>query len=102
MSEETVDSFASLFSGPPGADQRKAREARARKERRTQLTEKQIRRRGGERTEQINFRCSADFLAKVASVKDHMTESQGTKWSVADVLEEALEMFAKANKIGAR
>ena len=59
MSDDSVDSFAALFAGPPSS-RRKAREARIQKERRAQFTDKQ-RNRGGVRTTQINFRCSPAF-----------------------------------------
>lgn len=89
MTDETIDSFANLFAGPPGAAQREAREARARKERRTQLTPKQLKR-GAVRTSQINFRCSPEFKEKAAAVQRHM----GDGWSIADVMEAALDLFA--------
>lgn len=87
MSED-VDSFAAMFSEPL-ASRRKAREVRVQKERRTQLTDKQ-RTRSAVRTEQINFRCSPAFKALVHAIKDHMGVS------VADALEEALDLLAKA------
>lgn len=89
MSEETVDDFLSMFAGPPGEAQRSAREARAKRERRTQLTKKQ-RKRGGVRTTQINFRCSPAFKADVKG----MSEFLGC--SMADVLEDALSLLAEA------
>jgi hypothetical protein len=94
MSEE-VDSFASMFSGPPGAQQRERRIERERKERRTQLTEAQ-RKRSAVRTAQINFRCSEAFKTRLKEIVD--LEGRGS--SMADVLEEALEMFAKARGYG--
>src|SRR5262245_66674033 len=92
MSEpEQIDNFASMFAGPPGERQRAARKARAKAERRTQLTEKQ-RRRGGNavRTTQINFRCSPAFRELAAGMAKHL------ECSIADVMEEALEMLAGA------
>ena len=93
MSEfSTVDSFASLFpGGRPGELQREARKARIKAERRTQLTEKQ-RRRGGNavRTTQMNFRRSPAFRELAAGVAKHL------ECSIADVMEEALEMLASA------
>ena len=86
MNEE-IDSFVSMFSGPPGDKQRKARKARLKKERRTQLTEKQ-RRRGATRTEQINFRCSPEFRALVAKL------TQQLDVSIADLMERALDLLA--------
>ncbi len=58
---------------------------------RSQLTDKQ-RNRGGVRTENINFRCSQDFKAKLAGMQEHL---EG-KPSYADILEDALDMLAKA------
>ena len=69
MNDEQVDSFTSLFPGPPGDQQREARKVRIKAERRAQLTEKQ-RRRGGNavRTTQINFRCSPAFRELAAGL----------------------------------
>ena len=86
---EEVDDFSSMFSGPPGNSQREAREARARKEKRTQLTEKQ-RQRKPTRTAQINFRCTPEFHAMAFGMQKHL----GGR-SIADVMELALEMLAK-------
>jgi hypothetical protein len=86
MNEE-IDSFVSMFSGPPGDKQREARKARMKKERRTQLTEKQ-RRRSATRTEQINFRCSPEFRALVAKLTRQLD------LSIADLMERALELLA--------
>jgi hypothetical protein len=93
--EEQVDSFASLFAGPPGDQQREARAKRIKAERRAQLTEKQ-RKRGGNavRTTQINFRCSPAFRELAAGVARHL------ECSIADVMEDALEMLAKAKGYG--
>jgi hypothetical protein len=94
MNEE-IDSFASMFDGPPGDRQREARAARKKAERRTQLTEKQ-RKRGGSaaRTDQINFRCSPTFHALAAGMAKHLD------CSIADVMEEALQMLASAKGYG--
>ena len=86
MNEE-IDSFVSMFNGPPGDKQREARKARMKKERRTQLTEKQ-RKRSATRTEQINFRCSPEFRALVAKL------AQRLDLSIADLMERALDLFA--------
>lgn len=94
MSSDEVESFASMFSGPPGASRRHAREVRAQKERRTQLTEKQ-RHRSAVRTTQINFRCSPDFKAKVDGLKSFLGQ-RGVNMSIADIMEEALDLIAKA------
>jgi hypothetical protein len=97
MSEE-IEDFASMFQGPPGEAQRSARMQRAQKERRTQMTDRQ-RKRGAERTTQINFRCSPAFLADAKAAAESMTKSSKQKVSVADVMEEALAMFMKAHNI---
>jgi hypothetical protein len=92
MNEE-VDSFASMFDGPPGAKQRASREARKKAEKRTQLSEKQ-RKRGAVRTDQINFRCSPAFHQLAAGMAKHLD------CSIADVMDEALQMLAKARGYG--
>lgn len=95
MSEE-VDSFSGMFSKGLPAARGAARKARAEKERRAQLTEAQRhRKRTAVRTEQIGFRCSPAFLADVHTVKDQLGAMRGEKLSVADVLEEALELLKK-------
>jgi hypothetical protein len=88
---EQVDSFAALFRDPPGDQQREARKARIKAERRAQLSEKQ-RRRGGHavRTTQINFRCSPAFRELAGGMAKHL------ECSIADVMEEALEALARA------
>ena len=93
MTSDEVESFASMFSGPPGASRRHTREVRAQKERRTQLTEKQ-RHRSAVRTTQINFRCSPEFKARVDGLKAFLGK-KGINVSIADIMEEALELFAK-------
>jgi hypothetical protein len=85
---EEVDSFAAMFAGPP-ASRRQAREVRVQKERRTQLTEKQRGRRG-ERTAQINFRCSPEYKARLQAIQEHLGGV-----AIADIQEEALELLAK-------
>ena len=87
---ENVDDFLGQFERP-GTKQREAKEARAKRERRTQMTVKQ-RKRGAVRTEQINFRCSAEFKAKADSLKTFLD------CSIADLLEEALELLAEASR----
>jgi predicted HicB family RNase H-like nuclease len=95
MNEE-IDSFASMFDGPPGERQREARAARKKAERRTQLTEKQRKRAGGNavRTDQINFRCSPAFHELAAGMAKHLG------CSIADVMEEALQMLASSKGYG--
>ena len=89
--DQQVNSFTSLFAGPPGDQQREARKVRIKAERRAQLTEKQ-RKRGGNavRTAQINFRCSPAFRELAAGVAKHL------ECSIADVMEDALDMLASA------
>jgi hypothetical protein len=92
MSEtEKVEPFHTMFAEPPGERQREARKARIKAERRTTLTERQ-RRRGGHavRTTQINFRCSPAFRELAAGMARHLD------CSIADVMEEALDMLASA------
>lgn len=93
MTEE-VDDFARMFLGPPGQAQREARQQRAKKERRTQLTPKQ-RKRGGVRTTQVNYRCTP---AHQQLSKD-VAKAMGC--SVADVMEEALLILAAQKGIEA-
>jgi len=90
MSDD-VSSFDVMFPEPP-ASRRTAREARAKKERRTQLTNKQ-RNRGAVRTEQICFRCSPGFKARLHVMRDHMDAS------IADVLEDALMLLERAKGV---
>ena len=87
MNEE-IDSFVSMFSGPPGDKQRETRKVRMRKERRTQLTEKQ-RQRTATRTQQINFRCSPAFREQVAEL------SKQLDMSIADLMQRALDLLAR-------
>jgi hypothetical protein len=92
MSEtEKVESFHTMFAEPPGELQREARKARIKAERRTTLSERQ-RRRGDNavRSTQINFRCSPAFRELAAGVARHL------ECSIADVMEEALDMLANA------
>jgi hypothetical protein len=88
MNEE-VESFAAMFAEPPGERQRAVRKVRAKAEKRTQLTEKQ-RRRNAVRTTQINFRCAPAFRERVAGLAKHLD------CSIADVMDEALQMLAEA------
>ena len=82
MSDD-IDSFAAMFPGPPGEDRRAVREVRAQKERRTQLTEKQ-RRRKAVRTTQLNFRCSPEFKERTTRMARRLN------MSIADVMEAAI------------
>lgn len=86
--------FAAMFAGIKPADRKEARDARITKEKRAQLSDKQLRR-GAVRTTQINFRCSPAFKAKVDMVKAKL----GDDWSVADVMEAALDVFAESKGI---
>jgi hypothetical protein len=92
MNADEVDDWTAFFKDRKPSDRRGEREARAKQERRTQLTEKQRERSGAIRTEQINFRCSAAFKAKVNAMKKH----KGADRSIADVLEQALDLLAKS------
>jgi len=93
VSEDIVDSFAAMFDEPPGATQRASRESRKKAERRTQLTEKQ-RKRGAVRTDQIGYRCTPEFHQLALGMAKHLD------CSIADVMEEALQMLAKAKGYG--
>ena len=73
---------------------RPARETRARKERRTQLTEKQRRRRAV-RTTQLNFRCSPEFKERTTRLARQLDQS------IADVMEMAIEELARAKGLEA-
>lgn len=91
MTNEDVDSFAAMFNGPPGEAQRAARQTRSKAERRAQMTDKERKRsRGAVRTAQINFRCSPAFRELAAGLSKHLD------CSIADVMEEALDMLAQA------
>lgn len=92
MNEE-VDSFAAMFGGPPGEKQRASREARKKAEKRTQLTDKQ-RNRGAVRTDQIGYRCTPEYHQLARGLAKHLD------CSIADVMEEALQMLAKAKGYG--
>lgn len=87
MNADEVDSFTQMFLGPPGDDQRAARQTRAKKERKTQMTAKQLKR-GAVRTTQINFRCSPEFVKLVKALASH------GDCSIADVLENAAQLLA--------
>lgn len=86
--DDKVDSFEAMFRDPPTA-RRADREVRAKKERRTQLTDKQ-RARAAVRTTQLCFRCSPEFKARVA-----LAQSRLQRRSVADVLEDAMDALEK-------
>lgn len=88
MSDD-IDSFVAMFPGPPGEEQRARREARVRKERRTQLTEKQRRRRAV-RTTQLNFRCSPEFKERTTRLARQLN------LSIADVMEAAIAELENA------
>jgi hypothetical protein len=84
MTEE-VDSFAAMFA----LGSRRSREDRVKRERAAQRTDKQ-RERNAIRTAQLNYRCAPDHKALAHAVKAYLGEG----WSIADVMEEALEDFA--------
>ena len=71
---------------------REARKTRMKKERRTQLTEKQ-RQRTATRTDQINFRCSPEFRAEVAVFCKQLDIS------IADLMERALDLLKKEQSV---
>ena len=87
---EEIDDFAAMFSAGFGSTQEKI-EVRAKKERRSNLSERQ-RSRGAIRTAQLNFRCSPEFKARTAALSAHLD------CSVADMFEMAVEALAKARK----
>jgi hypothetical protein len=97
MDSNDVDDWGAHFANLRPSLRRAEREARAKQERRTQLTEKQRERSTAVRTEQINFRCSAEFKADTAGMQAHLQKKRGLarKPSIADVLEEALALLAK-------
>ncbi len=69
--------------------QQKALEERRRKEKRTQLTKRQ-RKRGAVRTHQMGFRCSPAFHDEVKAMAKRYDVS------IADVLEEAFDLWKEA------
>jgi hypothetical protein len=99
--DEKADSFIGSFDRLPSrpdaldADSvgfaRKRLEARKEAERKTQLSEKQ-RRRKAVRTTQINFRCTPAFRELSAALAKHLD------CSVADLIEEAVVTHAKRKK----
>ncbi|KAB2942940.1 MAG: hypothetical protein K8F92_14765 [Hyphomicrobium sp.] len=93
MSEE-VDNWVAMFTAQPAA-RNEARKLREKAERRSQLTEAQRLRKVAVRTAQIGFRCSPSFFADVHGIKSHLAEQRGCAVSVADVLEEALDMLKR-------
>lgn len=94
MSEQDVDELLGMFK-PLGDAQRAARQVRAKKERRTQLTPKQ-RKKGGVRTTQINYRCSPAYRELMAKLAEHYSLERNTTVSIADMAEEAASMLAEA------
>jgi hypothetical protein len=89
---DDIESFSDMFPTPPGMAQRDAREKRALKERRTQQTDKQ-RRRKAVRTTQINFRCSPAFKDRAAVM------AKDLDCGIADLMEMALEELTRAKGI---
>lgn len=90
MSGDKVGDFKSMFKDlMPGDRQRKVREERKQREKRSQLTAKQ-RRRSAVRTAQVNFRCSPALRDQL----NHMAKALDI--SVADILEDAIGRFAEA------
>ena len=88
-----VEAFTAMFSGPPGEAQREARDNRALRERRAQMSEKQRQRqRKAIRTAQINFRCSPAFLSEAKAM------AQEKECSIADLMEQALEALKRQGR----
>ncbi|HET6388228.1 hypothetical protein [Hyphomicrobium sp.] len=88
--DEAVDSFASMFQAGFAAEPERIT-ARRRAERRSSLTPKQ-RKRGAIRTAQINYRCTPAYKQLASGLARHFHVS------IADVMEEALDLLAKAKK----
>jgi hypothetical protein len=86
--DEAVDSFVSMFQSGYAAEPERI-EKRRRAERRSSLTGKQ-RRRGAVRTTQINYRCTPAYKQLARDLAKHCDAS------IADVMEEALALLAKA------
>jgi hypothetical protein len=89
MSEE-VDSWTSMFAPGPPVARKREREQRAKRERAAQRTDKQ-RERNAVRTAQINYRCAPAHKDLAHALKEFVSYD-----AVADVMEEALQMFAEA------
>jgi len=85
---DAVDSWADHFPALHVA-RKTDRAQRAKRERAAQRTDKQ-RDRNAVRTAQLNYRCSPAHKDMAIAVKDFLG------CSVADVMEEALQMFAEA------
>ena len=88
--DEAVDNFASMFQAGFAAEPERV-EKRQRSERRSSLTAKQ-RKRGAVRTAQINYRCTPAYKQLASGLSKHCDAS------IADVMEEALALLAKAKK----
>ncbi len=88
--DEAVDNFASMFQAGFAAEPDRI-EKRQRAERRSSLTPKQ-RKRGAVRTAQINYRCTPAYRELATGLAKHCDAS------IADVMEEALALLAKAKK----
>jgi len=88
--DEAVDSFASMFQTGYAAEPERI-EKRQRAERRSSLTPKQ-RKRGATRTAQINYRCTPAYKQLASDLAKHCDAS------IADVMEEALALLAKAKR----
>jgi hypothetical protein len=88
--DEAVESFASMFRAGFAAEPERI-EKRQRAERRSNMSEKQ-RKRGATRTTQINYRCTPAYKGLATALAKHCDAS------IADVMEEALALLAKAKK----
>lgn len=93
--DEAVESFASMFQAGFAAEPERI-EKRQRAERRSSLTSKQ-RKRGAVRTTQINYRCSPAHRKLAAGLARHLSDPERAV-STADVMDDALIMYAKAMK----
>lgn len=89
--DEAVDSFASMFQAGFAAEPERIVK-RQRAERRSSLTPKQ-RKRGAARTAQINYRCTPAYKQLASDLAKRCDAS------IADVMEEALALLAKAKRL---
>jgi hypothetical protein len=93
--DEAVDNFASMFQAGFAAEPERM-EKRLRSEKRSTQSAKQ-RKRGAVRTTQINYRCSPPHRKLAAGLAKHLSDPERTV-STADLMEDALIMYAKAMK----
>ncbi|MFA5956133.1 hypothetical protein [Hyphomicrobium sp.] len=98
MNDEDETAFANAFSkvnyGSPKSASKTA--SRVKAERRAVMTDKQ--RSKGEsrnRTIQMNFRCTPSLKRLATGLSGHMAAQSGKDVSIADMLEQAVELLAK-------